>query len=173
MDRKSFIKNSFIFAGSLAFLPYLSSCQDSVEQANLVLAELGETIIPETTTPGSKTLGLHNFVRKMIEDCGDEEQQKLFGKGLVAFESRFKRSNDIIFENATPTQRSEFLKTIEAGELEVTDEREFEEKEIIERFYSLVKSLTIRGYKNSKYYMTEVVPYELVPGRYNPFYKIA
>lgn len=173
MDRKSFLKNSFIFAGGLAFLPYFSSCQDSVEQANLVLAELGETIIPETTTPGSKTLGLHNFVKKMVEDCGDEEQQKLFGKGLVAFESRFKRSHDAIFEDATPSQRSEFLKAIEAGELEIADEREFEEKETIEKFYSLIKNLTIRGYKNSKYYMTEVVPYELVPGRYNSFYKIA
>lgn len=173
MDRKSFLRNTIILAGGVAFLPYLPSCKGTLGQADTVLAELGETIIPETTTPGSKTLGLHNFIKKMIEDCGDEEQQKLFGRGLVAFESKFNRLNDISFEKANPTQRAEYLKTIETGELEVTDEREMEEKDTIEKFYSLIKRLTIRGYTNSKYYMTEVVPYELVPGRYNAFYKIA
>lgn len=173
MDRKSFLRNSIIWAGGIAFLPYLPSCKGTLEQVDTILAELAETLIPETTSPGAKTLGLHNFIKKMIEDCGDEEQQKLFGEGLVAFESKFKRLHEVGFEEANATVRTEYLKVIETKEIEVADERDLEEKETIEKFYSLVKKLTIRGYTNSKYYMTEVVPYELVPGRYNAFYKIA
>lgn len=173
MNRKSFLRSTAILAGGVAFLPYLSSCKGTLEQADTMLAEIAETIIPETTTPGAKSLGLHNFIKTMVEDCGDEKQQELFGKGLVAFESKFRRLNDLNYKEASPTLRAEYLKAIETSGLDVEDERDVEEKETIEKFYSLVKRLTIRGYTNSKYYMTEVVPYELVPGRYNAFYKIA
>ena len=126
------------------------------------LAELAETLIPKTNTPGAKDLGLQHFIIKMVEDCGDEDQQRIFGQGMVKFNSTFRDEYELDFMKASATERSAFLKQIE--------EEKFPE---LSEFYSLVKNLTIRGYTNSKFYMTEVVPYELVPGRYNPSFKIA
>lgn len=162
INRKAFLRNSIILAGGLAFLPYLSSCSDPGEEASAELAELAETLIPKTNTPGAKDLGLQHFVIKMVEDCGDEDQQKVFGQGMVKFKSTFKDEYETDFIAADTVSRTAFLKQIE--------EEKFPE---LSEFYSLVKNLTIRGYTNSKFYMTEVVPYELVPGRYNPFFKIA
>ncbi len=162
INRKAFLRSSIILAGGLAFLPYLSSCSDPVEEASAELAELAEALIPKTNTPGAKDLGLQHFVIKMVEDCGDEEQQKVFGQGMVKFKSTYRDEFEVDFLDAKPTDRRAFLKQIE--------EEKYPE---LSEFYSLVKNLTIRGYTNSKFYMTEVVPYELVPGRYNPFFKIA
>ena len=40
-------------------------------------------------------------------------------------------------------------------------------------FYHTVKGLTVFGYTNSKYFMTQQVVYELVPGRYNAYYPVS
>src|SRR5690606_22437287 len=91
VDRKSFIKQSLIFAGGFAFLPYLPGCRNvQAVSSSGTLAELVDLIIPQTDTPGGKELGLHNFVIKMIEDCSDEEQQIDFEEDLSKFNSVFK-----------------------------------------------------------------------------------
>ena len=49
-----------------------------------LLAEIVETIIPKTDTPGAKDLGIHQFTMKMITDCYDKKAQEVFAKGLVS-----------------------------------------------------------------------------------------
>ncbi|HEY0177238.1 MAG TPA: hypothetical protein VGC08_12725, partial [Pedobacter sp.] len=40
------------------------------------------------------------------------------------------------------------------------------------RFYQIMKDRTIDGYLNSKYVMTSLIIYELVPGRYNGYFPV-
>ena len=165
MDRKSFIKQGLIFAGGFAFLPYLPGCKNVQEVSSSdTLAELVDLIIPQTDTPGGKELGVHNFVIKMIEDCADEEQQAAFKEDLTKFNSLFKNQNQKVFLEASSEERISFLNRLNEKDEQLSE---------LHSFFSIVKRLSIRGYTNSKFFMTEVIPYELVPARYNAIYEIA
>src|SRR5215831_12817149 len=47
-----------------------------------LLAELVETIIPASDTPGAKQALVHIFVDLYVNDCYPKEQQEVFLKGL-------------------------------------------------------------------------------------------
>ena len=164
MQRRAALKNIATAAGIMvlpawangwnkqtvsAAVSYLSQSQD------LVLAEMVETIIPATDTPGAKALGVHNFVQKMITDCYEEEVQKNLVKGLNTAESLAKQSFGTSFNACNTSQRIEVLTKMEqSGE---ADQKSF---------YSLIKDLTIQGYMTSEYVMTKHTKYTIVPGHY-------
>lgn len=128
----------------------------STEQETL-LAEIAETIIPKTTTPGAKDIYAHLFVLKMIDDCKTKEDQDKFVKGLSAFE-KFPGSNSSpSFIRASPEERFSILNTLEKRE----------EKDELQYFYRSMKGLTIQAYTTSQFYLTKVKIYELVPGRWH------
>lgn len=129
--------------------PYLSLNQDQL------LAEIVETIIPATDTPGAKALHVHNFVQKMIADCHEEEVQKNLVKGLNAVESLAKQQFGTSFDSSNTTQRIEVLTRMEQSD-------DADQK----AFYLLVKDLTIQGYMTSEYVMTKHTNYTMVPGHY-------
>lgn len=171
MERRTAIKNLFIIAGGIAILKSCSSDKSkasiqlnkisvSAEQEAL-LAELVETIIPETTTPGAKSLGLHLFVMKMVDDCHDESDQKKFVDGFVELETASNTTVKTSFLKATKEQRLEVIKVLGA-----TAGSE-------PRMLDIVKRRTLQGYLNSKYVMTELIPYELIPGRYNGYFPVS
>ncbi|RZK67663.1 MAG: gluconate 2-dehydrogenase subunit 3 family protein, partial [Pedobacter sp.] len=77
MKRRSLIKNLVVFTGGVFLFSgctgdqkpssvFLKNISINADQ-ELLLEELLETIIPESSTPGSKKLGLHLFVLKMVD----------------------------------------------------------------------------------------------------------
>lgn len=50
------------------------------QQADL-LADMAETIIPATDTPGAKALNVHQFIQKMIKDCYEPKAQQTLRTG--------------------------------------------------------------------------------------------
>jgi hypothetical protein len=160
MERRTAIKNLFIIAGGIAIL---KSCSPAKNKASIelkkiavsadqeaLLGEFVEVIMPETTTPGAKSLGLHLFVMKMVDDCHDEADQKKFIDGLVSLEQQS-------FTKASADERKKIVETLQGAN---------------DRFFDIVKHRTLQGYMNSKYVMTELIPYELVPSRYNGFFPV-
>src|SRR5688572_20544622 len=93
MERRSAIKTMMIIAGGIAILPACSGKKEkaSIQLNNLdvsadqesALAEIAETIIPATNTPGGKGLNLHLFALKMVDDCHDKTEQEKFFLGLT------------------------------------------------------------------------------------------
>lgn len=171
IKRRTAIRNLLIIAGGAMVLPAcyrqsgkatiaLQNLTISEEQENL-LAALTESLIPETKTPGAKSLKLHLFVLKMVDDCYSPENQKLFTEGLAGFNDYFKAQSGSSFEEATTAKKEEVLKNIQAIK---------EKDNAIKKCYDITKSKTIQGYLNSKYVMTNIVKYELVPGRYNGYF---
>jgi len=128
---------------------YLSPAQDAL------LAEMVETIIPATDTPGAKELGVHQFVQKMVADCYEKQVLTSFAKGVDALEETAKKKSGKTFAALDKAGRTELLGNLEAAGGEGKD------------FYALVKGLTIRGYMTSEYVMTNLTHYELIPGRYH------
>lgn len=122
-----------------------------------LLAELAETIIPATNTPGAKELSLHQFALRMVDDCSGPDDQRAFEKGLTAFDDFSRKQFNQPFAQLPAKERTSLLQQIE-------DNREV--PEAVSAFYKKVKGLAIQGYLGSKHYLTQVQVYELVPGRY-------
>lgn len=165
MNRRSVFKNLAIVAGGILILPSCSQDKSKVSiQLNkldinadqeALLAEIGETIIPATDTPGSKALNLHLFVLKMLDDCYEKEDQQKFIAGLNRLKEDTKKEFGDPFVRCTLAQRSQMLESIEKNK-DTADE--------MKHFYEIMKGRTIQGYLNSKYVMTNIDVYEFIPG---------
>ena len=173
MERRLVIKQILIMAGGLALLPsclrdagkssvLLKNLDISLDQENL-LAEIAETIIPKTSTPGAKELNIHLFVLKMLDDCYEPEEQERFVKGLEALMDKTQDLYGKSFMDLTVPERQELLVAIE-NDKEASAE--------LAGFYKIMKGKTIQGYLNSQYVMTNLIKWELVPGRYNGYYPV-
>lgn len=185
IKRRTAIRSLLIIAGGAMVLPacYRQSGKASIQLSNLNLTEadeellemLAESLIPETDTPGSKSLKLHLFVLKMVDDCYKPEDHDKFTKGLQAFPAYAKSVLGKDFATANTDERTTLLLNIqEIKKTEITENAgntaELELAGNIKRFYDISKSKVIQGYMNSKYVMTNLVKYELVPGRYNGYF---
>ena len=165
IDRRSALKQFAFISAGIAFLP---SCMHDKSKASIILknipvdgdqekmlAELAETIIPKTNTPGAKDISAHLFALKMVDDCYKKEDQQKFMQGLAAFEKTTKDKAGKSFIDCTPQQREQLLKNMEASK-NATDDAV--------QFYNTMKALTIRAYTTSQFYLTNVRVYKLVPG---------
>ena len=122
-----------------------------------LIAELSDTIIPRTDTPGAKDTATHLFVLKMLDDCTAKEDQEKFVKGLSAFEKLVKSKFDQSFVKCSQPQKEELLKYITTDKQAPEDATDF---------YTSMKKLTVQGYMTSQYFLTNVRVYKLVPGKY-------
>ena len=124
-----------------------------------LLAELAETILPKTDTPGAKDLSAHLFALVMIDDCMKEEDQKKFMNGLKDFEKTAKDKLGKSFEESGPEQRRSFVAALDGVKKGDDSDLHF--------FYANTKRFTVQAYTTSQYFLTKIQPYELVPGRYH------
>lgn len=121
------------------------------------LAELAETLIPASSTPGAKDTYAHLFALRMLDDCYEKDAQQQFTNGLEALDKMIKEQYNTSFLKATPTQRAQVLTALEKKQA----------PEAVLSFYKEMKNLTIKGYLTSKPVLGDILKYELVPGRYN------
>lgn len=129
--------------------PHLAPGQDAI------LAELVETILPATDTPGAKSLGINLFVQKMVADCYDKQAQQTLANGLSATDALAQQQFKTSFVGCTGPQRLDLLQQMAA-------DKEGSQK----TFVGLVKGLTIRGYMSSEYVLTNLTHFQMAPGYY-------
>ncbi|AMR32199.1 hypothetical protein A0256_12590 [Mucilaginibacter sp. PAMC 26640] len=189
MNRRIAIRNMALILGSVAVLPSclndkgkpvvaLKHLKLDADQENVV-NNLTETILPKTSTPGAKDLGINLFVFKMIDDCFDQKQQDEFMDGLKEFSAAVDEKYGKSFNELTPQERAAFVTGMEkqAKENRVKTQaadsaKKPAEPNKAENFYNTVKGQTVFGYTTSQYFMTKEVVYELVPGRYNAMFPV-
>lgn len=180
MNRRIAIRNMALIMGSAALLPAclsgdkgkpivtLKHLKLDATQENVV-SNLCETILPKTSTPGAKDLGINLFVFKMIDECFDRKGQDDFLAGLGEFETAVDKKYGKSFNDLTVAERSAFANEIEK-QSKVPNNKDKDNK--ANGFYWAVKGQTVFGYTTSKYFMTEQIVYELVPGRYNAMFPV-
>jgi hypothetical protein len=199
MDRRTVIKNLALVVGGAVLLPsclrkdgtsyvQLKHIQLDGDQQSLI-ADISETIIPKTTTPGAKDLNLPAFVIKMLDDCYNKKDQQSFLVGLNEFNDLIKKKHNNSFSNLSVKDREDILNELEkngkpateppksikpARESEKSLEATKKKPEVppLKLFYGAIKQQTIFGYTNSQYFMTKQVVYELIPGRYNVHFPV-
>lgn len=152
MDRRQVIRHFLVVGVGLTFMPSCVYQQDKVSiqlaaiqitpDQEQFLKALADAIIPPTDTPGAAELGAHLFALKMVDDCFVKTDQETFVAGLKAV---YKEKADpvLLLSDAEKNQRN--------------DELAF-----LQRFRQLV----IQGYTQSQYVMTNLLPYQLVPGKF-------
>lgn len=169
VNRRTAIKQFLYLSGGVVLIP---SCmlkdrsKTSIQLNHLelngedeqLLAELSETLIPKTDTPGAKDTYTHLYVMKMVDDCRTKKDQDAFVHGLASFAEQAKKKSGKSFVQMAPEQRADWLRQVE-------EKKNVPEETIV--FYNMLKELAIQGFLTSQYYLTNVQVYELVPGRFH------
>ncbi|MGV3586260.1 MAG: gluconate 2-dehydrogenase subunit 3 family protein [Adhaeribacter sp.] len=165
MKRRTALKNLSMAVAGLVALPAWASGWNPATLGQVavlppteeaLLAELVETIIPETDTPGAKTLKVHQFVLRMVQDCYGEAAQNNLNQGLITLDQVAKGAFEKLFINLDVTQRTAVLTHLQKSDDPAT-----------KGFISLVKNLTIQGYLNSEYVLLNMMDYKMAPGFYH------
>jgi gluconate 2-dehydrogenase gamma chain len=182
MNRREVIQKSMLALGFAISAPALSGilngCKAKPEltyqpvffdedQARLV-AEVAEIIIPRTTTPGAKDVGVPSFIDTMLKEAYSAEQQQKFKEDLAGFDEEAKKQYGSRFLDCDPQQQAEFVK--KQNELALTSGLSISEgwwaagKGNDRPFILKMKELTLLGFFTSEPGATQVLQYNQVPG---------
>ena len=148
-----------------------------------LLDEVGETILPATSSPGAKAAQVGEFMKLCVTDCYRQAEQDVFKKGIVEIDDAAKKMHGKSFMDCTPEQRTSVLLKLE--DESKLQNKELEEKEKSSResaknnnqedkfvpaprhYYTMMKQLTLLGFFTSKAGVTEALRHVAVPGRYD------
>ena len=195
MDRREAVKYISVLLGGTviganAFLTGCKSKTGSIhewsEEDIAYLNEIGETILPKTSTPGAKDANVGQFMTVMVNDCYEESEQKAFREGMNKLNDAADKKFGNDFMKLTPQQRHELLVQLdkEAKEYQnkasdFNNKERLKEKEEIAKgnlkyvrsnmaphYFTMMKQLTMLGLFTSKVGMMEVLKYEPIPGRF-------
>ncbi len=122
-------------AGTDTWTPELVSAAEGA-----VLAEVAETIVPKTATPGAKDARVHVFVDSALKRCATADQQRA---AVAALDSL-----GVGFTALPSAEREARLKAIDGPT------------------FALLRDLTLVGYFTSEVGATEALAYIAVPGEY-------
>ncbi len=174
MQRRTAIRNLLVISGGVTLLPGCLNNEGAASTGgwkNLrvdahreaLLESVAETIIPATDTPGASELGVQLFVLKMVDDCHTSKDQQVFLKGLDQLETASKERYGASFTAIKGEDRETLLQSLANNEQAPAESREF---------LKIMKRHTIQGYLNSRYVMSNLLIYELVPGRYDGYFPV-
>lgn len=190
MKRRRFLSSMAIIVPA-AFVStelLLSSCNSDVKEEYFteenidLLDEIGETIIPATSTsPGAKEAGIGEFMKVYVTDCYTPEQQKIFWTGINKIKEVSKRKYSTEFSKLAISQKQEVLNTfVNASKNSKSNHKNTGTGDAIQtgksaenkdegndpHFYSMIQHLTVFGYFTSKPGATKAVRYIQTPGSY-------
>lgn len=147
------------------------------------VAELAETIIPTTSTPGAKAAKVNEIIDVLLKDCYKEADQKRFLEGLAQTNKLSQDDYGKAFAQLDSAQRIEIVKKLEADAKQQKAQKvnmqtagaQADAQAPRERgksgnngspFFTILKDLTLTGYFTSEIGATQALEYVAVPGRY-------
>lgn len=174
MNRRQAIQNvTFLLGGTLVggSLFLQSGCNPStptIEQLSTpemqaLLAEIAETILPKTSTPGAKEAGVGAFIPVMVRDCYSPENQKVFLDGVATINKLSKEKYGDGFEKITAEQRTELLTALDKEQKEYQNTKE---KDAPPHYFRMMKELTLLGFFTSEVGATKALRYVAVPTKF-------
>lgn len=128
------------------------------------LDEVGETILPATTTPGAKAAQVGSFMAVMVRDCYTAADQKTFLDGLAQLDQACQKQHGKGFLACDAPQRTALLTALDAEQKSFTANQR---KDDPSRYFRMMKQLTLLGYFTSEVGATKALRYLPVPGHYD------
>lgn len=176
MDRREALKATSLFlgytltAGTAAAL--IGGCKAetnsdwmpktlSTEQLDL-FAEICETILPKTDTPGAKDALCHRYIDELLTNFYDAEKQKYFLDALGVFDEKSKAKYSKAFVALNINEKEEILGILAKESKEYKDDTG--EKPHI---FKAIKEATVSGYFSSEVGATGgLCAFVSIPGPY-------
>jgi hypothetical protein len=151
---------------------FISGCKSTSKKVNELfdednvafLNEVGETILPATSSPGAKAADVGNFMTVMVQDCYTPADQKIFIKGISDLDEASKKKFGKKFMEADANQRTELLTALDIEQKAYTKTKKPEDPN---HYFRMMKELTLLGFFTSKPGATQALRYIAVPGKYD------
>jgi len=194
MERRELLKMIAVLTGGVVIGGdvFLSGCTNKEADASTfsadniaLLDEVGETIIPTTSTPGAKATKIDEFMKTIVTDCYTTDQQKVFGDGLAGLNEACKKANGKTFMDCSADQRKAFLLGLEKEAKVYNQQRDEKEKDAKEKakkdmdpnfvgapshYYTMIKQMTLWGYFSSEIGSKQALRLLPIPGKYDGAY---
>jgi len=120
-----------------------------------LLDQIGEVIIPTTEdSPGAKAAGVGAFMQAIVSNYYDLEDKKTFLLGLTQFRDFSLKSRGSTFYELNDEQKVDTLLELERTATE-------------NRYYQMIKQLTVWGYFSSEIGAKQALRFNPIPGRYD------
>jgi hypothetical protein len=172
--RRELLKDIATGALGASLSGLLESCQTAPGKRKLelsspetrrLLAEMAETLLPETETPGAKSAGVDRFLILAMKDCFSQKDQNRFLDGLREFENKCHAKFNRSFLDCSQDQRLNILEETDADAFGLLSKLK---SKLLRRehFFSIFKQLAVAGYFTSRPGATQALAYESVPGRW-------
>lgn len=195
MDRRELLKMIAVLTGAavVGAEVFLSGCSTAdktglqFSAADLALLdEVGETILPATSSPGAKEAKVAEFMQLMVKDCYPAASQQAFVKGIAELDKACKAMHKKSFIECSPEQRKALLLQLEEEAKEFNkaqDEKDKPRREELNKqdkgydfvasprhYYTLIKQLTLLGYFTSEVGAKKALRHNPVPGKFDGAY---
>ena len=194
MERRELLKMIAVLTGGalIGGDVFLSGCRTSIKEGTGLLSvsniamldEVGDTIIPDTNTPGAKAAKIGEFMNVYTTDCYRPDVQKAFTEGLTSLDAVCKKQFDKNFVDLVPEQRMTILTALEVEAKAFNNARNEKEKSARDaasdalkefhgeppHYYTLMKQLTLLGYFTSEIGIKQALRFLPVPGKYDGSY---
>lgn len=174
MNRREAVQHiSLLLGGTIVGSTFfLNGCKSNTETSGkeftqddvTFLDEVSDTILPPTKTPGAKAAAVGTFMTVMVNDCYDEEDQKIFHEGIKKLNDASEKNYDASFIKLSPQQKHEFLVSLDNEQREYMKNKKPEERS---HYFRMMKELTLLGYFTSEIGCTQAMRYIETPGRYD------
>lgn len=176
MNRREAIRNVAILLGSAISASTLSALEGcnpkgpdnyalQAPETKKMLAEIVETIIPETDTPGAKAAKVDEFIALMLNDCYKPEDQKLVLDGLKQIDASAQQQFKKPFVDLSADQKTTILTDIDKERVAYNKRDKKNEKDPA-HYFQILKELTLTGYFTSEPGATKALRYVPIPGKY-------
>jgi hypothetical protein len=191
MERREAVKYISILLGGAvigadAFLTGCKTKTGGIHEWNeddiAYLNEIGETILPRTSSPGAKDANVGQFMTTMVNDCYEEGDQKAFREGMGKLNDAADKKFSSKFMKLSPQQRHDLLVDLDKEakdyqkkvddfntkeDAKQKDNLKYVRQHMSPHYFTMMKQLTMLGFFTSKQGMTQAMRYEPVPGRYD------
>lgn len=177
---------------------FLSGCKASDKKAGelfstndvALLDEVGETILPATaSSPGAKEAKIGEFMKVIVTDCYDEDDQKTFTDGISKLKDASQKKYNKDFMELSAQEKHDLLVGLDKEAIQhqkevneraaklsaqqrtqsVLDKNKGSNKKVPEdapHYFAMMKQLTLWGYFTSEPGATKALRYIETPGKY-------
>jgi hypothetical protein len=147
------------------------------KEEGAMVEEVADLMLPRTTTPGARDVGVPAFIDVILKDAYPTDEQGRFVSGLKDFDSEAQRAHGKPFLQLQPAQRMAFLQqvhdTAAAAEKAQQQAQDIPVSERKRPFVLMIKELTLLGFFTSQVGATQVLQYVAVPGGFQACIPIA
>jgi hypothetical protein len=128
------------------------------------LAEVADTILPATETPGAKAAGVGPFMAVMVRDTYETDEQVTFRTGMRTLEEACLAMHGVGFMAASPAERTTLLQRLDAEQMDYMRQRS---PGAPAHYFRMMKELALMGYFTSEIGCTQAMRYMETPGRFD------